>query len=684
MATAQRDSELAHSFGPHEFGFDFLPLEAPQPGVASLATSPTPHIPAIDLAGDGPLPPLAEPLALPVVAASGNHSPLRQLAKGRAAGEIWLAGDSIFCACPDCQAPMSIRIWLMVADCWRCGASIELSQEQEREVQRLLAEREPPVPATVAPAARPPEPPAPRFKKPLVAVPAAPPPAPAARSERPAPPPQPSVARRAAAAQQALRREPWIRRFVNETPAWLISMLIHLVLLTLLALLTTAIEPEEDPFITLSTMTRRVVKEGDDPIHIPPEDLAQFDLPLSNKADLLDDRKREALLAAAQDARELRLDNDAPNLPDFELVKQKVGRADGYEQALLARDPRLRVEMVEREGGTTLTEAAVARGLRWLANHQNKDGSWSLSGFRHAGDCNCRGDGAFDGKAPGTALAMLPYLGAGQTHLAGKYKGTVGRGLRWLIENQKEDGDLRAGSTGNEGMYTHGQAAIVLCEAFAMTGDEQLRLPAQKAIDFIVKAQYRDGGWRYQPSPRSQTGDTSVVGWQLMALQSARSANLTVPDETWGMADLFLDSVQHDDGSKYSYQARGGPTEVMTAEALLCRMYLGWTKDRPGLVQGVEWLAAEHLPEVQHPNIYYWYYGTQVMHHYGGPEWEAWNLQMRDVLCSTQETQGHIAGSWAPRGDHAGAGGRIYVTALSICTLEVYYRHLPVFRQIEL
>ena len=58
---------------------------------------------------------------------------------------------------------------------------------------------------------------------------------------------------------------------------------------------------------------------------------------------------------------------------------------------------------------------------------------------------------------------------------------------------------------------------------------------------------------------------------------------------------------------------------------------------------------------------------------------------MRDVLVNSQETRGHLAGSWSPRGDeHAGAGGRIYVTALATCTLEVYYRHLPLFRQLDL
>ena len=138
------------------------------------------------------------------------------------------------------------------------------------------------------------------------------------------------------------------------------------------------------------------------------------------------------------------------------------------------------------------------------------------------------------------------------------------------------------------------------------------------------------------------------------------------------------------DGSQYSYQARGGPTPVMTAEGLLCRMYLGWKKDNPGLRNGVRYLVREHLPSRSDTNIYYWYYGTQTLHHFGGPEWDEWNVRMRDILVQSQETGGHLAGSWTPRGDHASAGGRIYMTALATCTLEVYYRHLPIYRQIEL
>jgi hypothetical protein len=102
------------------------------------------------------------------------------------------------------------------------------------------------------------------------------------------------------------------------------------------------------------------------------------------------------------------------------------------------------------------------------------------------------------------------------------------------------------------------------------------------------------------------------------------------------------------------------------------------------LKRGAEHLVKNHLPSRNAPNIYYWYYGTQTLHHVGGEPWNQWNRAVREILVETQETAGHAAGSWAPLGPHADAGGRLYQTALSVCTLEVYYRHLPIFRRIQL
>jgi len=135
--------------------------------------------------------------------------------------------------------------------------------------------------------------------------------------------------------------------------------------------------------------------------------------------------------------------------------------------------------------------------------------------------------------------------------------------------------------------------------------------------------------------------------------------------------------------------AAAAASPAMSAEGLLCRQYLGWGPEEPGLVKGAELLSTTQLPNKDAPNIYYWYYATQVMHHLGGVPWNRWNMKMRDTLVAMQESQGHQAGSWTPRGgaigDHdTAAGGRIYMTSLAVCTLEVYYRHLPLYRPLEL
>jgi hypothetical protein len=389
---------------------------------------------------------------------------------------------------------------------------------------------------------------------------------------------------------------------------------------------------------------------------------------------------------AQQWAEQLQIAADAPsaNLPPLSRVSENLNSDDQYRRMLSARDPRIRREIVEQEGGTTLTEAAVARALRWMANHQAKDGSWSLNEFHRHGTCNgeCSGRGNLESDPGATALVLQAMLGAGQTHKSGIYRGEVSHGLQYLLSVQAADGDLRGRSQGNSGMYVHALATIALCDAYALTGDELLRDPAQRAVEFVEYAQHNQGGWRY--SPQSQ-GDLSVTGWQLMALHSGRAAGLNVSGRTLVAASRYLDTVQTDRiGSRYAYQARGGPTPAMTAEGLLSRMYLGTRRDDLGLSRGVEWLVDNHLPDNRNTNIYYWYYATQVMHHWGGRPWEQWNAAIRDALVSSQIQTGHEEGSWDPNTPHGGPGGRLYMTVLACCTLEVYYRHAPLFRKIEL
>jgi hypothetical protein len=218
---------------------------------------------------------------------------------------------------------------------------------------------------------------------------------------------------------------------------------------------------------------------------------------------------------------------------------------------------------------------------------------------------------------------------------------------------------------------------MAVCEAYGLTSDPGLRNPAQRALNYIIDAQSAEGGWRYG---RRQAGyDTSVCGWQLMALKSGQMSGLTVPPATLKRCNLWLDAAGVPDGGAYGYCSRGEGVNT-TAVGLLCRQYLGWGPRNPGLTAGVKRLQTWRP---QPANMYFSYYATQVMHHMGGNAWELWNPAMRDGLIAAQDqgkdpTHPHQKGSWNHPGSYA---GRIMDTSLSLLTLEVYYRHLPLYRR---
>ena len=324
-------------------------------------------------------------------------------------------------------------------------------------------------------------------------------------------------------------------------------------------------------------------------------------------------------------------------------------------------------------GATDASEEAVERGLRWLAAHQHDDGSWNFNHNR--GPCGgaCRNPGTVSSTTGATAIALAAFLGAGYTHVQGEHKETVRQGLYYLVSRalvMSEGVDLQEGT-----MYAQGLSAIVLCEAYAMTHDESLAVVAQPALDFIDYAQdKRGGGWRYVPG---EPGDTTVTGWQLMAIKSGQMAGLRVGSPSVHLIDRFLASVQSEEGAKYGYMDRR-PREATTAVGLLCRMYTGWTRSDPALEAGVRYLS--ELGPLQ-DNMYYNYYATQVMRHWEGPLWEEWNVKMRDYLVATQANAGHEAGSWYFDGKHTRSGGRLCSTAFAVMTLEVYYRYMPLYRE---
>ena len=371
-------------------------------------------------------------------------------------------------------------------------------------------------------------------------------------------------------------------------------------------------------------------------------------------------------------------------------------------EAFRRRDPGRRAQAARTYGGTEGTERAVEMGLDFLARHQFPDGRWSLDRLPTDGPgYEDAASGQMQSDSGATGLALLSFLGAGYTHLEDKHRAVVQRGIDFLLRNQKPDGDLFSGGTKYAWYYSHGIATIALCEAYGMTRDPDLREPARNAIEFIIASQHpTQGGWRYRP--RTET-DTSVSGWQLMALKSAQMAGLEVPEEVLEKVGHWLDGAGVRDGSRYVYNPnapdsrdkREGrqPNRAMTAEGLLMRMYLGWDHRTAGMEVGAEYLKA-NLPQVgtrERPlrDSYYWYYATQVMFQMQGEHWRAWNDRLHPLLENSQTQSGPLAGSWHPTRWNAAepvpdrwghAGGRLYVTAVHLLMLEVYYRHLPLYQ----
>lgn len=380
-------------------------------------------------------------------------------------------------------------------------------------------------------------------------------------------------------------------------------------------------------------------------------------------------------------------ENPLAAMPKFEVLLDAPGSTISFEapsigMALTGREKGAKSALLAAYGGGAVTEGAVGMALEWLRKYQQRDGSWSLVGPFADGV-------TVENRTAATAMALLAFQGNGHTHQAGAHREAVSKGLKALLKMQDSDGNFFHEGISGHRLYSQAMATIVVCELYGMTKDVEVKKAAERALNYAAKIQADDGqgggGWRYQPG---QDVDTSVTGWFVMAYQSGRMAGLDSHFQTLQRVSEYLNHVEKLERDfngavadiDYFYRINEEPKLSMTAEALLCRQYLGWDRQDPRLQTGVKKILA-HPINWDEPNFYYWYYATQVMHHMGGSDWHQWNQVMREVLPKAQEQGGRERGSWSPNGDQYGyQGGRLYATCFCVFMLESYYRHLPVYR----
>lgn len=391
------------------------------------------------------------------------------------------------------------------------------------------------------------------------------------------------------------------------------------------------------------------------------------------------------------------------------------------------------------DGGGPLNVETM-EALKWLAKHQQPDGSWHP--YEYVNQCTgqvCQRpeqitSGMVEENHVGTTgLSLLAFLGAGYTHLdegseevqfeidgqVYDFGRVVGDGLRWLRDQQNEDGAFTV--DGSNYMYDNAIASMAVAEAWGMTQHLPLEEVAQNAMNYMLSAQNDYAAWRYTHKHSGENpNDTSVTGWAVMALKSGKLAGLTVPDESMSHAYDFVDSVTEQDYYQTGYTsvsdageqiAHPGPdgslindkyqnNPAMTAIGMMVRMFVNPDFDEEGealrlgaghLMDNLpHWEEGHSINSDGNPvDYYYWYYGTLALFMLGGPnsphsgrfgqDWEAWNDSMKSALVDPQIKEGCEEGSWEPIGRWSMFGGRVYATAINALTLEVYYRYENAF-----
>ena len=355
---------------------------------------------------------------------------------------------------------------------------------------------------------------------------------------------------------------------------------------------------------------------------------------------------------------------NAPLLPDTLEDDKRSLQKGGLTELIKKHRGKPSLEVIKQLGGSDATEKAIIAAIEWLSKVQEEDGRWDTRKYQAETDYD----------VGGTALALLCYYGWGARHdQLGKYQNNVKSALSWLLKQQREDGSLaRRGM-----MYSHAIATIALCEAYGITKDQQIKSAAVAAINYTINSQHQQrGGWRYSPG---QDSDTSVTGWQFMALHSARMAGIDIPERPFELARRWLDFAGGGEkGGLYGYQSPKDISRAMVATGMFCRQLDLVPPSNEKMVESAN-LMKRYPIRNNNPDLYYVYYGTLALYQHQGSIWEEWNNNLKEILPEIQIKTGELAGSWDLSRSNTKGGGRIASTTLSILSLEVYYRILPMY-----
>lgn len=353
-------------------------------------------------------------------------------------------------------------------------------------------------------------------------------------------------------------------------------------------------------------------------------------------------------------------------------------------------------------------EDSILHPLMWLLRHQNEDGSWSVTGYpnRCLKPEACFPNPGTDAYDTGvTALSLLAFFGAGYSHkseerVQGWDMGKATReGISYLLRSQDPSGHIGPQDAARH-LLNHIVGALALIQASGSGNSNAFREPAARAFDALVKAQRPDGGWGELPD----RSDALCTGWALVACLAAESNKLVGDLKAFERGYRWLSDCRDPNTGRVGYLGRGQDAAILpgepttslrpptlTALLLVIEGILMARKDkritRESMKPGID-LLMDGLPQLERSerrDMHHLFWASLAVFHYDGPSgsnWKQWNEKLKRMVLDPQNKSRTTCrhGTMEPFDRWSALGGRVYMTAMSCMTQEVYYRYPSVFQ----
>jgi hypothetical protein len=350
----------------------------------------------------------------------------------------------------------------------------------------------------------------------------------------------------------------------------------------------------------------------------------------------------------------------------------------------------LAVEQAQSEKRLERIDAALSRALKWLDAQQDASGGFPTDPLGQPGV---------------SSLCVLAFMSQGHLPGDGQYGATVDRGIRYVLDSQKQSGLIARQAPdgpavphnvehemGRAAAYNHAISALMLSEACGMmdaSDSQKIKQAVEKALVITLAEQKRKkaravdrGGWRYLDSYQGVDSDLSVASWQIMFLRSAKNAGFDVPEEPLNDAVAYVGRCFIPATGQFQYEIGGSSSSRGMTGAGILSLSLAGKHNSPEAQKAAQWLLGKSFAAYNRNEVYierYHYsvfYCSHGMYQMGGDYWEKFFPATADTLLANQNSDG----SWDPEQDDQ-RWKNSFTTAMVVLALSAPDEMLPIFQR---